>query len=112
MIQPWSQESSLILLFVLHLGLAIPVQNVSDPRMPFQLTVSPPFVSRYTAQNMTLRCDRNPDVQTKMAEVSRIRILKQSTSGWDLVAEKRDIVSSPIVSLSVRNRLGFCEHHQ
>ncbi|KAK3781125.1 hypothetical protein RRG08_037582 [Elysia crispata] len=98
MIQPWSQESSLILLLVLHLGLALPVQDVSDQGMPLQLTVSPPFVSRYTAQNMTLRCDRNPDVQTEMAEVSRIRILKQSTSGWDLVAEKRDIVSSPTVS--------------
>ena len=98
MIKPWSQERSLILLFVLHLGLALLVQDVSDPRMPFQLTVSPPFVSRYTAHNMTLRCDRNPDVQTKMVEVSRIRILKQSTSGWDLVAEKRDIVSSPTVS--------------
>ena len=47
---------------------------------------------------MTLRCDRNLDVQTEMAKVSRIRILKQSTSGWDLVAEKRDNEDTTTVS--------------
>ena len=99
MIKHWPQENFLIVLCVLHLGLALPVMDVSDPGMPFQLTVTPAFANRFTTNNMTLRCERNPSVQTKMAEISRMRILKQSYPGWDLIAEKRDILSSPTVSV-------------
>ncbi|GFR60747.1 apextrin-like protein 1 [Elysia marginata] len=91
------QVSVLASLLVLHWGLAVPIQDVSDPSMPFQLTVSPGLVNRYTTEEMSLRCGRNPSVPTKLAEIFRIRIAKQSPSGWDLVAEQRDNVDRPTV---------------
>ncbi|GFS09622.1 apextrin-like protein 1 [Elysia marginata] len=84
-------------LLVLHRGLTLPVQDVSDPSMPFQVTLTPALVNRYTAKEMSLRCERNPSVPTKLAEIYRMRIVKQSTSGWDLVAEQRELLASPTV---------------
>ena len=89
---------SFLIFLVSHLGLALPIQDVSHSEMPFRLTVTPEFVSRHTTNNMTLRCERNLSVQTKMVEIFRIRILKQSASGWDLIAEKRDNVDFPTVT--------------
>ena len=60
--------------------------------------MTPALVNRYTAKNMTLRCDHNPGVQTEISQVFRIRILKKSTSGWSLVAEQRDNENSPRVT--------------
>ncbi|GFS20650.1 apextrin-like protein [Elysia marginata] len=89
------QLNLLAFLLVLHQGLTLPVHDVSDPSMPFQLTVTPALVNRYTAKKMSLRCEHNPSVPTKVAEISRIRIVKKSTSGWDMVAEQRDNEDSP-----------------
>ncbi|GFR81418.1 apextrin-like protein 1 [Elysia marginata] len=95
------QLSLLAFLLVLHQGLALPVQDVSDSSMPFQLTVTPALVNRHTDKKMSLRCEHNPSVQTAITEISRIRIVKKSTSGWDLVAEQRDYKDSPTVTGNV-----------
>ncbi|GFR73315.1 apextrin-like protein 1 [Elysia marginata] len=95
------QISLLAFLLVLHRGLTLPVRDVSDPSMPLQLTVSPALVNRYTAKTMSLRCEHNPSVPSKVAEIIIMRIFKKSTSGWDLVAEQRDVVSSPTVTGNV-----------
>lgn len=79
-------------------GVAIPVHDVSDPDMPFQVKITPAFVNRITSQSMTLRCERNINVETRLAEIFRMRLVKQSASGWDLVAEQRDNEASPTVS--------------
>ena len=88
----------LIFFSVLHLGLALPAQAVSDPGMPLQLIVTPATVNRYTTKNMILRCKRNPDVETKIVEIYRIRILKHYTSGWGLYAQQRIIDGIPFVA--------------
>ncbi|GFR67813.1 apextrin [Elysia marginata] len=95
------QFSLLTSLLVLHPGVSLPVQDVSDPSMPFQLTVTPALVNRYTAKKMSVRCEHNVNVPTKLVEIFRIRIVKQSTSGWDLVAEQRDNEDSPTVTGNV-----------
>ncbi|GFR85709.1 hypothetical protein ElyMa_004181200 [Elysia marginata] len=58
-------------------------------------TVTPALVSWYTAKEMSLRCEHNPSVPTKVAEISRIRNVKKSPSGWDMVAEQRDNKDCP-----------------
>ncbi|GFS00619.1 apextrin [Elysia marginata] len=92
------QLSLLASLLVLHRGLTLPVPGVSDPRLPLQLTVTPALVNRYSAKKMSLRCEHNPRVPTELVEIFRIRIFKQSTSGWDLVAEQRDSLTRPTVT--------------
>ena len=86
----------------LYCALALPVQDGSDQEEPFQLTVNPKLVNRYTTKNMTLRCDHNPGVQTNMDEIFRMRIMKKSDAGWDFVAEQRDVVQTPSVTGHVR----------
>ncbi|GFS15181.1 apextrin [Elysia marginata] len=87
-----------LLVLALQRGLALPVQDVSDPSLPFQLTVTPALVTRYTAKEMSLRCEHNPDVPTQLTNIFRMRIVKQSTSVWELVAEQRELLARPTVA--------------
>ena len=85
-------------LLVLYRGLALHANHDSDPARPFLLAVSPgPLANLYLAGNLTLRCDRNANVPTKIAQIFRMRIVKKSLSGWSLVAEQRDNEFSPRV---------------
>ena len=68
-----------------------------DPGKPFQLTVSPAQVNRYTTETMTLRCERNPKVNTDIDQIVTMKIVKQSKTGWSLVAEQRVAEDSPRV---------------
>ncbi|GFS23912.1 apextrin-like protein 1 [Elysia marginata] len=90
-----------LLVLVLQKGLTLPVQDVSDPSMPLQLIVTLALVNRYTAKTMRLRCEHNPSVPSKLDEIFIIRIFKQSTSGWDLVAGQQKLLTSPKVTGSV-----------
>ena len=92
------QVALIVAVLVIHSSFVFLVTGVSTPETPFQLNVTPALVNRYTAKNMTLRCDHNPGVQTEISQVFRIRILKKSTSGWSLVAEQRDNENSPRVT--------------
>ncbi|GFR84871.1 apextrin-like protein 1 [Elysia marginata] len=93
--------SLLAFLLVLHRGLTLPVRDVSDPSMPLQLIVTPALVNRYTAKKMSLRCEHNPSAPSKLVEIFVMRILKLSTSGWDLVAEQQKLLTSPTVTRNV-----------
>ncbi|GFS03889.1 apextrin-like protein [Elysia marginata] len=95
------QLSLLASLLVLQRGFTLPVHGVSDPGLPLQLTVTPAMVNRYSAKQMSLRCEHNPSISTKLAKVFIIRILRQTTSGWDFLAEQRDNEVSPKVSGNV-----------
>ncbi|KAK3728715.1 hypothetical protein RRG08_041898 [Elysia crispata] len=95
----------IFLAFLLALHPSLTLQNQNG--FAFKLTVTPTSINRYTTNVMTLRCERNSDVQTKMAEIFRIRILKKSGSGWDLVAEQRDNENSPDVVGAVSATAGI-----
>ncbi|GFS25504.1 hypothetical protein ElyMa_001689100 [Elysia marginata] len=96
------QLSLLALLLVSHQGLTLPVQNGSDPSIPFQLTVTPALCNRYTPKNISLRCESNPSVPNTLTQIFRTRIVKKSLSGWDLIAEQRDNEDSPTVVGNVK----------
>ena len=91
------QVSLLACMLVFHPALAQTVESISDPARPFQLTVSPALVNRYTSESMSLRCARTPGVETRMAHIFRMRIIKQTGSGWSVVAEQRDVDARPAV---------------
>ena len=63
---------------------------------PFQLTVSPAQVNRFSTDNLTLRCSRNTSVQTNMVQIFRMRILKKSEAGWTIVADQRDKIKTAV----------------
>ena len=83
------QFSLLVSLLVLHNSLAFLNNDDSDPVETFQLTVSPAQVNRHTTDKMTLRCERNPKVKTEMHQIFTMKIVKQSKTGWSVVAEQR-----------------------
>ncbi|GFS00789.1 apextrin-like protein 1 [Elysia marginata] len=97
----WYEVTIVACLLVVHQGLSLPISDVSDPEMPFQLIVTPPLVNTYVFENMKMRCERNPNVQTKLTEIFRIRIVKLSNSDWNLVAEERDVAASSKVTGNV-----------
>ena len=88
-------------LFVLHRSLAFLNNDDSDSVETFQLTVTPAQVNRHTTDKMTLRCERNPKVKTEMHQVFTMKIVKQSKTGWSVVAEQRIEEASPRVEGSV-----------
>ncbi|GFR98474.1 apextrin-like protein 2 [Elysia marginata] len=79
-----------LLLLIVHQSVGLFAEQRSRPGRPFQLVSILPLVNRDTASSMTLRCERNMDIRTEMAHIFRMRIVKKSASGWDLIAEKRD----------------------
>ena len=86
----------------LNTGLDTDLETVDpDPGKPFQLTVSPAQVNRYTTETMTLRCERNPKVNTDIDQIFTMKIVKQSKTGWSLVAEQRVAEDSPRVEGNV-----------
>ena len=88
-------------LFVLHHSLAFLNNDDSDPVETFQLRVTPAQVNRHTTDKMTLRCERNPKVTTEMHQIITMKIVKQSMTGWTVVAEQRIAETSPRVEGSV-----------
>ncbi|RUS84734.1 hypothetical protein EGW08_007521 [Elysia chlorotica] len=91
-------------MMILHCALALPVEDGSVPNndAPFQLIVNPKLVNRFTTHNMTLLCEHNSNVQTRLDEIFRMRIVKKSETGWDMIAEQRDVVQNPSVNGNVR----------
>ena len=57
---------------------------------PFKLTVTPAEVNRFTTKGMSVKCARDLAVEAQVATISRVRIVKKSETGWDMVAEQRD----------------------
>ncbi|GFR86154.1 apextrin [Elysia marginata] len=66
-----------------------------DSRTSFSLQFTPKQINRHTTKSMTLRCERNSSVQIEMVQVFRIRIVKKSESGWNLIAEQRGTETLP-----------------
>ena len=86
----------------LNTGLDTDLDTVdSVPGKPFQLMVSPAQVNRYTTETMTLRYERNPKVNTDIDQIVTMKIVKQSKTGWSLVAEQRFAEESPRVEENV-----------
>ncbi|GFS05942.1 apextrin [Elysia marginata] len=94
------QVSLLACLLVFHRGLTLPVHHVSDPSMPFLLSVILAPVERYSANKLSLRCEPNPGVPAELAGIFRMGILKESSSGWEMIAQQRDNEDRPT---AVRN---------
>ena len=84
-------------LFVLHHSLASLNNDDSDRVETFQLTVTPAQVNRHTTDKMALRCERNPKVKTEMHQIFTMKIVKQSKTGWSVVAEQKIEETSPRV---------------
>lgn len=55
----------------------------------FQLTFSPTTIKRAITTNVSLLCEHDGSTLSQLGEISRIRIMKQSTSDWQLFAEKK-----------------------
>ncbi|GFR87459.1 MACPF domain-containing protein 8 [Elysia marginata] len=65
------------------------VDDVSTLATSFQLTFMPTIVKRGITTNVSLLCEHDGNTLSQLGEISRIRIMKQSASGWDLFVEKK-----------------------
>ncbi|GFN85123.1 hypothetical protein PoB_001162900 [Plakobranchus ocellatus] len=78
---------------------------------PFDLTYTPAHVVRHVTRDVRLLCAHQTDDQTQLQEVSWIRMLMKTSSGWGLLAEHRDNEDEPQstynVSEAVRLLLGW-----
>ena len=91
------QVSQLISLLVLCLSPALSSDDASNSERPFYLTVTPKEINRHTVSKMTVRCGPSSNIPTRITRVFRIRILKESDDGWDMLAEQRDNEISPTI---------------
>ncbi|GFO42720.1 Apextrin-like protein [Plakobranchus ocellatus] len=72
---------------------------------PFDLTYTPAHVVRHVTRDVILLCAHQTDDQMQPEEVSRIRILMKTSSGWDLLAEQRDKAAVYIIMISASGRI-------
>ncbi|GFR96691.1 apextrin-like protein [Elysia marginata] len=82
----------------LHLQAAA---NMSGPATPYRLTYTPVHVATHVTRPVTLRCDDNALVPSRVGDVNRIRMLKKMSGGWMLVAELRDNEDKPTKTMNV-----------
>ena len=88
----------LSLVLMLHKGVAPVVAVDFEEVRHLRLTVTPARVDRHTSQNMTLRCERKPNLDTDLNQIFRMEIAKMSENGvWTAVAEQRVAEYSPRV---------------
>ncbi|GFN96469.1 MACPF domain-containing protein 2 [Plakobranchus ocellatus] len=64
------------------------LDDVSDVSSSFQLTFSPSLVKRGITRNVSLVCEHDGKTLPQFQEISRIRIMEQTPSGWDLLAQR------------------------
>ncbi|GFN85148.1 hypothetical protein PoB_001165400 [Plakobranchus ocellatus] len=62
---------------------------------PFDLTFTPAHVVRHVTRDVKLLCAHQTDDPTQLQEVSWIRMLMKTSSGWGLLAEQRDNEDEP-----------------
>ncbi|GFN85143.1 hypothetical protein PoB_001164900 [Plakobranchus ocellatus] len=74
---------------------------------PFDLTYTPAHVVRHVTRDVKLLCAHQTDDQTQLQEVSWIRMLMKTSSGWGLLAEQRDNEDEPqsTYNVSVSGRI-------
>ncbi|KAK3731704.1 hypothetical protein RRG08_035374 [Elysia crispata] len=80
----------------------------TETSSPFQVTYAPAHVVRHFTKLVTVRCaHENNNRASQLQEISRIRLLKRSSSGWQLLAEMRDNENTPkaYVNVSVSARI-------
>ncbi|GFR76647.1 apextrin-like protein 2 [Elysia marginata] len=93
---------SLALLFFIQGCYCFLVKSESESVKPFRLTYSPAHIVAYITRDVTLRCEDDVFAgASSLEEVSRIRILKNSPAGWNMVAELRDLEDRPRKTLNV-----------
>ncbi|GFS27585.1 apextrin-like protein [Elysia marginata] len=91
---------TLMLLLVIGIALVLPIA-AAETTLPFRLAYTPARIVKHVTHNVSLRCEDDEYTQSKLQEISRIRMLKRSSSGWNLVAEMRDNERSPRKMLNV-----------
>ena len=68
----------------------------NDALTPFQITYRPAHVVKHMTELVTVRCGHeDKKIQSQLQEISRIRMLKKTGSGWKLLAELRDNEDKP-----------------
>ena len=72
----------------------------AEPILPFRLVYTPAHVVKHVTRDVTLRCEDDEYSASRLNEISRIRMLKKSATGWSLVAELRDNEDQPSVEIT------------
>ena len=67
----------------------------------FQLTFTPSVIKRGITTNVSLLCEHGGQRLSQLGEVSRIRIMKQSGSDWDLLVQKKIANSTSINDINI-----------
>ncbi|GFN94059.1 MACPF domain-containing protein 4 [Plakobranchus ocellatus] len=68
---------------------------------PFELTYTPAHVVKHLTRDINVLCSHQNGNQSQLQEVSRIRILMKTSSGWRLLAEQRDNEDEPQSTFNV-----------
>ncbi|GFO23918.1 MACPF domain-containing protein 2 [Plakobranchus ocellatus] len=102
----WFLQWSARLLVALGLTLTHPSQaflsdETSVSPTPFELTFQPAHVVKHLTRDINVLCSHKNSNLSQLQEVSRIRILMKTSSGWRLLAEQRDNEDEPQSTFNV-----------
>ncbi|GFR80937.1 MACPF domain-containing protein 2 [Elysia marginata] len=97
----------LTLVFLVEGCLCFLVDRELESVKPFRLTYTPSHIVANVTKDVTILCEDDVFGVSRFEEISRIRMLKNSPAGWQLVAEFRDLEERPRKTLDVAVSAGI-----
>ncbi|GFS21605.1 apextrin [Elysia marginata] len=107
----WIVQALAVLLFTSYACSGAKAQQVTSSSAsvtPFRLTYTPTRVVAHVTRDVTVRCEYDSLSQTRLEKVNWVRMLKESSGRWQLVAEVRDVDTTPrkMLNVTASGRIG------